>query len=193
MLSRRKGKVTKVLYPFTKLLEKTHISPNGVTVIGFLFSVLVAPLIILQEFSLAFVMFLVAGFFDALDGAYARMINKVTVRGGFLDSELDRYSDAIVMVAIIYAGLCSVVWGVIALVGSLLVSYTRARVEAFGVVERFTVGLAERPVRLIMIGAALLLESWFPRTINYAVITLAILTHITVLQRATLAKDVLKD
>jgi archaetidylinositol phosphate synthase len=138
-------------------------------------------------------MFLVGGFFDALDGAYARMINKVTVRGGFIDSELDRYSDAIVIVAIIYAGLCSVVWGVIALVGSMLVSYTRARVEAFGVVERFTVGFAERPVRLMMIGAALLLQTWFWGSINYVVIILAILTHITVLQRATLAKDILKD
>lgn len=192
MLSRRKDKVTKLLYPFTRLLEKTHISPNGVTIIGFLLSLLVAPLVILLSYTLSCIMVFVTGFFDALDGAYARMINRVTARGGFIDSVLDRYSDAIIIIAIIYAGLCSVVWGIIALVGSLLVSYTRARVEAFGVVKRFVVGFAERPIRLLLIGSALLLENWFPRTINCVVIVLAILTHLTVLQRATLAKDVLK-
>jgi archaetidylinositol phosphate synthase len=191
MLSRRKEKVTKLLVPFTRLLEKTHIPPNGVTIIGFLISILVAPLVILLSYTMACIMVLVTGFFDALDGAYARMINKVTVRGGFMDSVLDRYSDAIIMVAIIYAGLCNVVWGVIALVGSLLVSYTRARVEAFGVVKRFVVGFAERPVRLLLIGSALLIENWLPKTVNYVVIALAILTSLTVLQRSVVAKDLL--
>jgi phosphatidylglycerophosphate synthase len=191
MLSRRKEKVTKLLYPFARLVEKTHIPPNGVTLIGFLLSLLVAPLVVLSSYTMACIMVLVTGFFDALDGAYARMINKVTVRGGFIDSVLDRYSDAIIMVAIIYAGLCSVVWGVITLVGSLLVSYTRARVEAFGAVKKFAVGFAERPVRLLLIGSSLLLENWFPRTVNYVIIALAILTSLTVLQRSVAAKDLL--
>nr|MDO8099264.1 CDP-alcohol phosphatidyltransferase family protein [Candidatus Njordarchaeota archaeon] len=193
MLSRKKDKVTKLLYPFMRFLEKTHISPDGVTIIGFLLSLLIVPLVVFLNYIMACIMVFVTGFFDALDGAYARMINRVTPRGGFLDSVLDRYSDAIIMVAIIYAGLCSVVWGIIALIGSLLVSYTRARVEAFGVVKRFVVGFAERPVRLLLIGSALLLENWFPRTINYVVIALAILTHITVLQRSVYARDLLSE
>jgi archaetidylinositol phosphate synthase len=193
MISSRKGKLARLFSPFTKLLQKTNLSPTGVTVLGFLISLLVIPLIIVfANYALGSVIILATGFFDALDGAYARAINKVTLRGGFIDSVLDRYSDAIVIGTLIYAGLCNVVWGVVALIGSLLVSYSRARVEAYGV-KHFLVGFAERPVRLLMLAAALLLEGYFPKTLNYMIIALAIMTHLTVLQRAIYAKDVLEE
>jgi archaetidylinositol phosphate synthase len=191
MMSRRKGKFSRFLLPFTKLLQKTHLSPNGVTVLGFLVSLLLIPFIVFfVNYTIATIIILVTGFFDALDGAYARTINRVTERGGFIDSVLDRYSDVIIIVTIIYAGLCNVVWGVIALIGCLLVSYSRARAEAYGV-KHFLVGFAERPVRLLLIASALLLENWYPKTVNYMIIALAIMTHLTVLQRAIYAKDIL--
>jgi archaetidylinositol phosphate synthase len=193
MFSSRKGKLARLFSPFTKLLQKTHLTPNGVTVLGFLISLLVIPFIIVfASYTLGAVIILVTGFFDALDGAYARAINKVTLRGGFIDSVLDRYSDAMIIVTIIYAGLCNVVWGVVALIGSLLVSYSRTRVEAYGV-KHFLVGFAERPVRLLLLAAALIFEGWYPKTLNYMIIALAIMTHLTVLQRAIYAKDVLEE
>jgi len=193
MLSRRKGKFSKLLLPFTKALEKTHLSPNGVTVIGFLISLLIIPsIILLESYTMATIIVLTAGFFDALDGAYARATDRVTELGGFVDSVLDRYSDAIILVTIIYVGLCSLVWGVVALVGSLLVSYSRARAEAYGV-KHFLVGFAERPLRLLLIALALLLQNWYPNVVNYVVIVLAIMTHLTVLQRAIYAKDALTE
>jgi phosphatidylglycerophosphate synthase len=193
MISSRKGKLVRLFSPFTKLLQKMHLSPNGVTVLGFLISLLVIPLmIVFANYALSAVIILATGFFDALDGAYARAINKVTLRGGFIDSILDRYSDAIIIATIIYVGLCNVVWGVLALIGSLLVSYSRARVEAYGV-KHFLVGFAERPARLLLLVAALILEGWYPKTLNYMIIALAIMTHLTVLQRALYAKDVLKN
>jgi phosphatidylglycerophosphate synthase len=191
MISRRKGKLSKFLLPFTKLLQKTHLSPNGVTVLGFLTSLLVIPfLVFFVNYTIATLVILFAGFFDALDGAYARATNRVTERGGFIDSVLDRYSDVVIIVTIIFAGLCSVVWGVVALVGFLLVSYSRARAEAFHI-KHFLVGFAERPVRLLLLALALLLENWYPGTVNYMIIALAIMTHLTVLQRAIYAKDAL--
>ncbi|WXG45411.1 MAG: CDP-alcohol phosphatidyltransferase family protein [Candidatus Atabeyarchaeum deiterrae] len=190
MLSSRKKRFSRLLYPFAKALEKMHLSPNAVTALGFFLTMLVAPSIILANYILAGILVFAAGFCDVLDGALARMTNRVTALGGFIDSVLDRYSDAIILLAMVFAGLCNVVWGFIALVGSLLVSYSRARVEAYGV-KHFVVGFAERPIRLLLLGFALLLESWFPRTVNYSVIALAILTHLTVLQRAISAKDVL--
>jgi archaetidylinositol phosphate synthase len=191
MISRRKGKLSKFLLPFTKLLQKTHLSPNGVTVLGFLVSLLFIPFIVFfVNYTIATIIILVTGFFDALDGAYARATDRVTERGGFIDSVLDRYSDAIIIVTIIYAGLCNVVWGVTALIGCLLVSYSRARAEAYGV-KHFLVGFAERPVRLLLIASALLLENWYPKIVNYTIIALAIMTHLTVLQRAVYAKDML--
>lgn len=191
MISRRKGKLSKFLLPFTRFLQKTHLSPNGVTVLGFLITLLIIPSIIFfGSYTIAAVIVLVAGFFDALDGAYARATNRVTELGGFVDSVLDRYSDAIIMVTVILAGLCNVVWGVIALVGFLLVSYSRARAEAYGI-KHFLVGFAERPLRLVLIALGLLLQNWFPMVVNYMVIALAVMTHLTVLQRAIYAKDVL--
>jgi phosphatidylglycerophosphate synthase len=167
------------------------LSPNGVTVLGFLITLLIIPSIIFfGSYTIAAVIVLVAGFFDALDGAYARATNRVTELGGFVDSVLDRYSDAIIMVTVILAGLCNVVWGVIALVGFLLVSYSRARAEAYGI-KHFLVGFAERPLRLVLIALGLLLQNWFPMVVNYMVIALAVMTHLTVLQRAIYAKDVL--
>lgn len=191
MISRRKGKVSKFLLPFTKLLQKTHLSPNGVTILGFLVSLLIIPsLVFFVNYTIATIIVLIAGFFDALDGAYARATDRVTELGGFVDSVLDRYSDAIIIVTIISAGLCNIVWGVIALVGSLLVSYSRARAEAYGV-KHFLVGFAERPLRLLLIAFALILQNWFSKIVNYMIIVLAIITHLTVLQRAIYAKDVL--
>ncbi|WXG42771.1 MAG: archaetidylinositol phosphate synthase [Promethearchaeati archaeon SRVP18_Atabeyarchaeia-1] len=190
MISKRKDKLARFFRPFAKMLEKMHLTPNAVTFLGFLLSLLIVPFTILLNYNLAGIMILITGLFDALDGALARLTDKITARGGFLDSVLDRYSDAIIMIAIIFAGLCNVVWGFVALIGSLLVSYSKARVEAFGV-KHFVVGFAERPVRLLMIALAFFLENWYPKTLNYAIIALAILTHLTVLQRSIMAKDVL--
>ena len=192
MISRRKDKIAKFFQPLAKILEKTHLSPNAITVIGFLLSLLIVPFAVQLQYFFAGAIIIITGLFDALDGALARLTNRVTLWGGFLDSVLDRYSDAIIMLAIIYAGLCNIVWGFVALIGSLLVSYSRARVEAFGV-KRYAVGFAERPVRLLLIALSFFLESWYPRTINYAVIALAILTHLTVLERSILAKDALSE
>jgi archaetidylinositol phosphate synthase len=192
MISKKKGKLAGLFRPFAKLLDRMHLSPNAVTVIGFLLSLLIVPFTLLLDYALAGIMIIAAGFFDALDGALARLTDRVTPRGGFLDSVLDRYSDAIIVLAIICAGLCGIVWGFVALIGSLLVSYSRARVEAFGV-KRYVVGFAERPVRLLIIAVSFFLEYWYPSILNYAVIALAILTHLTVLERSILAKNVLYE
>ena len=86
---------------------------------------------------------LISGLFDALDGAIARIYGEATKFGGFFDSVLDRYADAVVLSGIIVGGLTNLIWGLAALFGSLLVSYARARAEAAGV-KMESVGLAER-------------------------------------------------
>jgi len=101
-----------------------------------------------------------------------------------LDSVLDRYADAAVYVGIIVGGLCNVLWGLIAMIGSLLVSYSRARAEAAGI-KMESVGLAERAERMIILLAATLIAVfWKPVTVmSVGVILLAILSNLTVLQR----------
>jgi archaetidylinositol phosphate synthase len=125
---------------------------------------------------------LASGFCDALDGALARLYGEATAFGGFLDSLLDRYADAVIFCGIILGELCDFFWGLAALTGSLLVSYARARAEAAGV-KMETVGIAERAERLIILAVASLLSVAWLKALSLGVIVLAVITNLTVLQR----------
>jgi len=170
-----------------KLAHNLGLTPNQISAIGVMFAVFSAlaywnwrshPLYLI----LAPLFLLVSGFCDALDGALARMYEQITTFGGFLDSLLDRYAEAIVFCGVILGGLCDPLWGIAALVGSLLVSYARARAEAAGV-KMEAVGIAERAERLIILSIATFLQVAWTEALGFGVIILAVLTNLTVLQR----------
>jgi archaetidylinositol phosphate synthase len=175
-----------------KLAHSVGLTPNHVSGIGVISAVISAVLYgnSLSNPSLliaATIFLLASGFCDALDGALARIYGEATVFGGFLDSLLDRYVDAIILGGIILGGLSDPVpfgkfWGFAALIGSLLVSYVRARAEAAGV-KMETVGIAERAERLIILAVASLLSVIWLEALGWSIILLAILTNLTVLQR----------
>ena len=179
-----------------KVAHKAGLTPNSVSVLGFALSLLSAavyglgsrePLMLL----FAVILFLLSGFCDTLDGILARYYEQASVFGGFLDSLLDRYADAAVYAGVIIGGLCEPVWGLAALIGSMLVSYSRARAEAAGI-KMESVGFAERAERmLILAGATLIAIYWFP-ALNIGIIVLAVLSNLTVLQRAWHVYGVLK-
>ncbi len=168
-------------------IHKLGITPNQLSIMGVIFASLsgfaykhhqshqlllaVAPSLVL-----------ISGFCDALDGVLARTYEKTTSFGGFLDSLLDRYSDTVIFFGIIFGGLCHPFWGFMTLAGSLLVSYTRARAEALGV-EMESVGIAERAERLIIITISSFLNIFWLDALHWGVITLAVLTSVTVIQR----------
>jgi len=130
----------------------------------------------------AIVLLLASGYCDALDGALARLHDETSVTGGFLDSLLDRYVDASVYCGLIVGGLCDAFWGLLALIGSLLTSYARARSEAANVPME-TIGVVERAERLIIIALASLMSIVWLDAIRWSIILLAVATNITVLQR----------
>ncbi len=121
---------------------------------------------------------------DATDGAVARLSNKVSAFGGFMDSLTDRYSDAIILVGIAVYLQDHYLLIITVLVGSLLVSYTRARAE-MEISGKCDVGYGERAERLIIIMTATLVEATTPalNAIYWALVVLAVLTHFTVAQR----------
>lgn len=187
LLTKLKIKVQLSVSEVARLAHRVGLTPNSVSVIGFLLAVLSAALYCFWELNaffipLATVFLLFSGLCDVLDGTMATLYGKTTTFGGFLDSLLDRYSDALVICGIIVGGLCEPVWGLAALVGSLLVSYARARAEAAGV-ELASVGLAERAERILLISAASFLVFVDRRALVFGVALLAILTHLTVLHR----------
>jgi len=158
-----------------------HSNPNFFTIMGF-FATLAASLLILKGFwVLAGLTIILSGLFDLLDGVAARKLGKVTAFGGFLDSVLDRYSDLLLLLALLVdclrkgdSGL--VVLASLASMGTLLIPYVRAKAEALQV--PCTMGLMERAERIILLAIGTLFQ-W----IGPALWILAILTHFTVLQR----------
>jgi len=166
--------------PAVRLLARTSITPSTITWFGFLLAVGAAALIIAGHLFAASFVVLFAGFFDILDGALARHTNQTTRFGAVLDSTLDRLSEAVLLLGILVLFLLaeelSVLftllakeWSIllvgVALFGSLLVSYIRARAEALGV--ECQVGLFTRAERVIVLALGLLL--------NQVVIALAII------------------
>ncbi len=156
----RKALAYRFTEPVVRLLSKTPITPSAITWFGFLLTVGAAALIITGHFLVAGLVVLIAGFFDILDGALARRTNQATRFGAVLDSTLDRLSEAVLLLSILvlYAAeqsLTGILLASVALVGSLLVSYIRARVEALGL--ECQVGLFTRFERVIVLVLGLLL------------------------------------
>ncbi len=202
MLGKFKEILTKSFAPTVNVAVKIGLTPNRITVLGFILSIVVSVLIVgnrvypvnlineWQRLILASLTIFAMGFCDLLDGLVARTTGKITIFGGFLDSVLDRYTEVFIFAAIIIAGYCHPIWGIVAMVGALLVSYARARAEAAGL-KNLGIGIAERPERLAILGVAILaqgifLTSWFPtqnQIIYWTIVLLAFLTHFTVIQR----------
>jgi len=193
MLTRLKAKVQSAIKTHAKAADKLGLTPNTISALGIVFAFFSALAYASgrQNLSLAVVLLLLSGYCDMLDGALARLCQKTTSFGGFLDSLLDRYADAAIYAGIMLGGMCPLHWGLTALVGSLLVSYTRARAEAAGVkVEG--VGFAERAERLIIIAAASIAEIFLKNALEAGIIVLAALTNLTVLQRGFYVYKTLK-
>ncbi|MCD6592682.1 CDP-alcohol phosphatidyltransferase family protein [Candidatus Bathyarchaeota archaeon] len=131
---------------------------------------------------LAVLFLLASGFLDALDGVLARIYKEASARGAFLDSLLDRYVDSAVYLGIIIGGLCDLLWGILALIGSLLTSYVRARSEALKI-SMESVGVFERAERIILIVASSIIGLFWLEALHWGILILAIATNLTVLQR----------
>ncbi len=172
---------------FRLLFGNASISPNILTVIGLLFSLVTFFFTaVTGQLVIAGLFLVVSGFFDLLDGAVARSTNMVTRFGGFLDSVLDRYSDLIVVFGIsIYflrrADTLSSMVAFFAAIGVAIVPYARARAEAASIACRS--GILERPERVILLSIGLL----FP-VLKPVVFILAVLAHLTALQRVILVR-----
>jgi len=174
-------KLRRGFVPMVSALQWLRITPNQVTIAGTILNVAAAALVVTDHLIYAGIVFLVAGCFDMLDGALARLAKKVTPFGAFLDSTLDRVSEGVVLAAIAYllavqGRSIDVALVVLALLGSVLVSYTRARAESLGL--ECKVGLMSRPERVILIALGL-----FFNVLPYVIYIMLALTVFTVIQR----------
>jgi archaetidylinositol phosphate synthase len=187
MLTKFKEKIQQTLATQATWLHNIGLKPNHLTILGIVFACLSSVFYILTQNNkffllIAIVFLLLSGFCDAIDGILARLYKQTTQLGGFLDSLLDRYADVLVFGGIILGNLCNLLWGLAALCGSLLVSYSRARAEAAGI-KMESIGFMERAERLLLLIIASFVALFWLDALNWAIILLAFLTNLTVAQR----------
>ena len=165
-----------------RVVAGSGLSPNALTLLGLLLNVLVATVIALGHPAAGGVLLLVASAFDMLDGAVARATDSVTRFGGFFDATLDRYSEIVVFLGLLVYLLgtpderIGSILVFVSAVGSLMISYARARAESFGFTA--SVGVLPRPERVILLAVCLLIGRPL-----WALWVLAILTHVTAAMR----------
>jgi CDP-diacylglycerol--glycerol-3-phosphate 3-phosphatidyltransferase len=173
-------------------LIESRLTPNAISLTGFIGNVIAAVLVTQRYFFLAGVAFVLGSVMDTLDGRYSRMSGKGTAFGAFLDSTLDRVEEGIVLAAVgayfsSRGNDLAVAAVVVTVLMSLMVSYTRARAEALGV--ECKVGIATRPVRVVILSAGLLFAKGASlgdfELLEPAIYVMAVLTTFTTLQRVT--------
>src|ERR671919_1186302 len=165
-------------------LIESRLTPNAISLTGLALCLVAAALVFADYYFLGGIAFILGSICDTLDGRYSRMSGKGTSFGAFLDSTLDRMEEGIVLTAVAFqfssdgddAAVAAVV---VAVLASLMVSYTRARAEALGV--ECKVGIADRAVRVVILSAGLILYGL--ELLAPAVYVLAALSTITVVQR----------
>jgi len=216
--------VYQLINPLIQLLIKLRITPNMVTAFGLGLNLVAAIIFIYgAEFASrgdhsyvgwAGATILIAGLFDMIDGRLARMSNQANLYGALFDSVIDRYSEMIMFLGICYYFVAqdyflSSLFAFIAMIGSLMVSYTRARAEGLGV--ECSVGLMQRPERILIVGVSAILcgifstyiggnyvvdVSWLPfplfETISifaFPITLLAIFANVTAIRRLLYSKN----
>ncbi len=187
MTNRIKSKARELLNPAANFAAELGISPTAITMAGLVLSVASGWALAVGRFPTAGVLLILAGVCDMIDGAAARAANRATRSGAFVDSTIDRYSEMVVLLgALVYyltrsaaaPESLTAVLIFLALGGSFLVSYTRARAEAIG--TSCEVGIAERPERLVI---AIIGALFGPNVFRVAIWVLAIVSQITAIQR----------
>jgi CDP-diacylglycerol--glycerol-3-phosphate 3-phosphatidyltransferase len=172
-----------ILTPVVKFFIERDLNPNLFTTIGFIVSIASAYFFGIGSLVVAGILVLLSGTFDIIDGRVARATNRVTKFGALYDSTLDRYAEVIMFFGLAYYFVSlNYLWRSvavsIALGGSLMVSYVRARAEGLGFDCK--VGIMQRPERIVLIGFGAIIHEY---VLMGAVITIAILANFTAGQR----------
>ena len=173
--------IRQILGPVTQFLVRFQISPNAVSVTGFLVTIVAVGLFVGGAPVAAGLIFLLGSLLDVLDGELARASNRATPFGAVIDSLLDRISEGALLIAIAWyfadhGEVAGVIITVAGLLGSVCTSYVRARAEAVGIT--CTVGWITRPERIIILTLGMIFGQLFA-----AIVILCVLATLTVIQR----------
>jgi len=182
----RRTAARRITEPLKTALIKSRLKPNTLTWLALAISIIAAGTIATNHLIIGGFLVLLSGLFDIMDGAMARLTNQVTRFGALLDSTFDRISDAVLLLGLLVlylmsGGTIELVLIFLALVGSFLTSYVRARAEGVGI--NCPVGLFTRTERVIILALGLLLNPLYEFSILIALLLIVVLGFVTVGQR----------
>jgi CDP-diacylglycerol---glycerol-3-phosphate 3-phosphatidyltransferase len=176
-----------MLAPVVRGLTRRGVNPNSLTMAGVVITVLGAVAFFVQSPRLGGLLVLLGGLCDTIDGSLARNTGKASRFGALLDSSMDRYSEFVMLFGIggyflMVRDYLSAAVTFLALCGSFMVSYTRARAESLGLIAK--VGIMQRPERIVFLGAGALIH---PVALQIAIWMVAVFANFTALQRLRFA------
>jgi archaetidylinositol phosphate synthase len=181
------------MMPLGRAVGRLGISPNVLSILSAAIGVASALLYFRGTPVLAASILVVSALVDMLDGAVARATDTASRFGAVLDHVLDRYVEYFIVIGIVAGGFVDWFWGMFALIGMLMASYSRAAAESVGGLSSCTVGLAERQEKLLLILAGSILVPFLPLALGYSMIIIGLLSHITVGQRLLYARQKARD
>ena len=189
MLNKFRKNLQPILDKIGSIFAELGISPNSITVIGFVIAIISSIIFGLSSIQngiwfntvlIGSILLLISGFFDVIDGSAARITRQTSKKGAFLDSTLDKISEIVIFLGIAIGNLANPILCIIALASSLLVSYTRSRAESFGV-DLSGVGFGERAERLIVLAIMGIIP--IQNFLEYGEIIIIIISIVTIVQR----------
>ncbi|MFX0096288.1 MAG: CDP-alcohol phosphatidyltransferase family protein [Candidatus Hodarchaeota archaeon] len=190
MLGKLRERYEKLMLPVGRRLSRIGLTPNIVTVISLVVSVFCCILLALGALIWGLILILLTGFIDMLDGAIARATGATTRFGAVLDHLLDRYTEFLIILGLVFGGFVWWVWGFFAFFSMVMASFVRAKAESVGRLEKCTVGIAERQEKLILIIVGIIFVYLWPtilflgqNILEVCIILVGVLSQITVLQR----------
>jgi phosphatidylglycerophosphate synthase len=183
MLGKLRAQYEKMVAPAGSTFAKLGITPNMMTAASVVAAAFSAYLYGSQHPIYGAILVILTGVLDMFDGAIARATRKTSRFGATLDHVVDRYAEVLIMIGIISGGYTPWYWGLFTIFGMIMASFTRAKAESVGGLASCTVGIAERQEKLLILISASIMDPVIPGILNYGIIAVGILSHLTVAQR----------
>ena len=183
MLGKLRQRYQNAVAPIGVQLARIGLSPNSMTLLSAMISLLSAGAYIVERPIVGAVLILFMGVADMFDGAIARAIQRVTRFGATLDHVTDRYAEGFILFGMVLGGHLDWTHGFFAFFGMIMASFTRAKAESVGGLASCTVGIAERQEKLLLLIGGSIALTYSPSALNYAALAVGILSHVTVVQR----------
>ncbi|HOP09586.1 MAG TPA: CDP-alcohol phosphatidyltransferase family protein [Candidatus Methanofastidiosa archaeon] len=187
MLARYREKYQTIFSGLGRAMARTGLSPNVFTAISLIPALIMGYFFYVGNVVWGLIFIVISALVDVIDGNVARATGNVTVFGKVFDHSVDRYVEFIMIAGLVSGGLARPLSGFVAISGMIMASYVRAKAESEGA-EKCDIGLMDRAEKLLIIMAGCILFKWYASSIDYALLLVGALSHITVIQRLHYAK-----